>query len=76
MLTKVNMLHIMATETQNVIRESEVIEMKAKVVKLIRTETPEGKGTEKDPVRTVVRYWDKKGKLVFKKDPTKNREEI
>lgn len=50
--------------------------MKAKVVKLIRTETSEGKGTEKDPVRTVVRYWDKKGKLVFKKDPTKNRVKI
>lgn len=45
--------------------------MKAKVVKLIRTETSEGKGTEKDPVRTVVRYWDKKGKLVFKKDAQK-----
>ena len=58
------------------VRESEVIEMKAKVVKLIRTETSEGKGTEKDPVRTVVRYWDKKGKLVFEKDPTKNRVKI
>lgn len=45
--------------------------MKAKVVKLIRTETPEGKGTEKDPARIVVRYWDKKGKMIFEEDPAK-----
>ena len=45
--------------------------LKAKVVKLIRTETPEGKGTEKDPARIVVRYWDKKGKMIFEKDPAK-----
>ena len=57
----------------NVIQESEVKDMKAKMVKLIRTETPEGKGTENDPVRIVTRYWDKKGKLVFKKDPARNR---
>lgn len=45
--------------------------MKAKVVKLIRTETPEGKGTEKDPMRLMVRYWDKKGRMIFEKDPAK-----
>lgn len=45
--------------------------VKAKIVKLIRTETSEGKGTENDPVRTVVRYWDKKGRLLFKDDPSR-----
>lgn len=49
--------------------------MKAKIVKLIRTETSEGKGTEKDPARIVVRYWDKKGKMIFKKDPAKDKGE-
>ena len=43
--------------------------MKAEIVKLIRTETKEGAGTEKDPVRIVVRYWDRTGKLLFKEDP-------
>ena len=38
--------------------------MRAEIVEVIRTETVEGKGIEKDPVRTVVRYWDKDGKLI------------
>lgn len=39
--------------------------MKAEVVKVIRTETVEGKGTEEDPVRTMVRYWEENGKLII-----------
>ncbi len=38
--------------------------MKAQIVEVIRIETTEGKGTEEDPVRTVVRYWDKTGALI------------
>ena len=38
--------------------------MKAELVEVIRTENVEGKGTEEDPVRTVVRYWDKDGTLL------------
>ena len=49
--------------------------MRAKIVKLIRTKTSEGKGTEKDPVRIVVRYWDKKGKMIFKEDPARDKGE-
>lgn len=57
------------------IRKSEVNIVKAKIVKLIRTETSEGKGTEKDPARIVVRYWDKKGKMIFKEDPAMGKGE-
>lgn len=53
----------------------EVNIVKAKIVKLIRTETSEGKGTEKDPARIVVRYWDKKGKMIFKEDPAMGKGE-
>lgn len=38
--------------------------MKAEIVEVIRTENVEGNGTEEDPVRTVVRYWEKSGKLI------------
>lgn len=44
--------------------------MQVKVVKVIRTETKEGIGTEEDPVRTVIRYWDKKGELICEKTKT------
>ena len=54
----------------------EVNAVKVKIVKLIRTETKEGKGTEEDPVRIIVRYWNKKGKLIFKDDPVKNQREV
>jgi hypothetical protein len=39
--------------------------MKAEMVEVIKTETVEGKGTKEDPVRTVIRYWDKDGTLLF-----------
>lgn len=41
--------------------------MKAEVVKVIRTENTEGKGTEEDPVRTKVRYWTLKGEPIAQK---------
>lgn len=42
--------------------------MKAEMVEVIRTETIEGKGIKEDPVRTVVRYWDKNGTLLFESE--------
>ena len=44
--------------------------MKAELVQVIRTETVEGQGTEKDPVRTMIRYWDKSGELICEKRKT------
>lgn len=38
--------------------------MKAEIVKVIRTETVEGKGTEESPVCSVRRYWTLEGKLI------------
>ena len=46
--------------------------MKAKEVKVIRTETVEGKGTKEDPVRTVIRYWAKNGELIGEKQKEVN----
>lgn len=37
------------------------------ILKVIRTENVEGRGTKEDPVRTVVRYWDERGELLFEK---------
>ena len=38
--------------------------MKAEIVKVIRTETVEGKGTEESPVCSVRRYWTLEGELI------------
>lgn len=38
--------------------------MKAEIVKVIRTDTAEGKGTEESPVRSVRRYWTLEGELI------------
>ena len=38
--------------------------MKAEIVKVIRTDTAEGKGTEERPVRSVRRYWTLEGELI------------
>ena len=46
--------------------------MKAKEVKVIRTETVEGKGIKEDPVRTVIRYWAKNGELIGEKQKEVN----
>lgn len=40
---------------------------KAELVEVIRTESVEGSGIEDDPVRTVVRHWEKNGKLIGEK---------
>lgn len=40
----------------------------AKVIKVIRTESLIGAGTEKDPVRTIFQYWDLKGQLLATSD--------
>lgn len=44
--------------------------IKVQIQKVIKTTTVEGKGTKEDPVRTVVRYWDKNGKLIAEHDVT------
>lgn len=41
---------------------------KAKVIKVIRTESIIGRGTKEDPVRWIYQYWDFKGKLLAKCD--------
>ena len=38
--------------------------MKLEVIKVVKTENKEGKGTKEDPVRTVVRYWGMDGNLI------------
>ncbi len=38
---------------------------KAKIVPVIKVEAVIGDGTEKDPVRIVIQYWDLKGQLLF-----------
>lgn len=38
--------------------------MKAEIVKVIRTDTAEGKGTEESPVCSVRRYWTLEGELI------------
>lgn len=44
--------------------------MRLEFEKVIKTENVEGRGTEEDPVRTVVRYWDENGKLLFETKKT------
>lgn len=44
--------------------------IKLDILKVIKTENVEGRGTKEDPVRTVVRYWDEKGELLFEKTKT------
>lgn len=41
---------------------------KAKVMKVIRTESIIGKGIPEDPVRVIYQYWDFKGRLLAKYD--------
>ncbi len=38
--------------------------MKAEIVKVIRTDTVEGKGTKESPVCSVRRYWTLEGELI------------
>lgn len=41
---------------------------KARVIKVIRTESLIGRGTEEDPARLIYQYWDFKGNLLAKHD--------
>ena len=41
---------------------------RVELVEVIRVIVNVGKGTEEDPVRTEVQYWDKKGRLICKED--------
>lgn len=41
---------------------------KAKVMKVIRTESIIGRGIPEDPVRLIYQYWDFKGNLLAKDD--------
>lgn len=41
---------------------------KAKVLKVIRTESIIGRGTKEDPVRLIYQYWDFKGRLLAQND--------
>ena len=40
----------------------------AEVIQVIRTKESVGDGTEKDPVRIVIRYWDFEGNLLAEND--------
>lgn len=51
-------------------RGEEMRGIKLDILKVIKTENVEGRGTKEDPVRTVVRYWDEKGELLFEKTKT------
>lgn len=41
---------------------------KAKIIKVIKTESIIGRGTKEDPVRLIYQYWDFKGNLLTKHD--------
>ena len=41
---------------------------KAKVMRVIRTESIIGRGIPEDPVRLIYQYWDLKGNLLAKND--------
>lgn len=43
-------------------------DIKAEMVRVIRVTRVIGTGTEKEPVRTEVQYWEPNGKLIVKKD--------
>lgn len=40
----------------------------AKVIQVIETKAKRGLGTEKDPVRNVVQYWDLEGNFLSEMD--------
>jgi len=47
-------------------------DIKAEMVQVIRVIRIVGTGTEKDPVRTEVQYWEQNGKLIVKKDQSED----
>lgn len=45
-------------------------DIRAEAVEVIRITRVAGSGTEKDPVRAEIQYWEKNGKLIAKRDQT------
>lgn len=45
---------------------------RARVIKVIVTESTIGDGTEENPVRLIYQYWDLKGNLLAKNDTFKD----
>lgn len=43
----------------------------ARVILVIETTSLRGEGTEQDPCRAVIQYWDFKGNLLAENDPFK-----
>lgn len=48
----------------------------ARVIQVIETKEIKGVGTEKDPVREVIQYWDLDGKRLATSDPNLAYENI
>lgn len=48
---------------------------KARLIKVIVTESLLGDGTENNPVRIIYQYWDFKGNLLAKRDTLKDNYE-
>lgn len=49
---------------------------KVEIIKVIRTTSIIGYGTEEDPVRHIYQYWDLKGNLLAKHDALNDRDSI
>ena len=45
----------------------------ARIEQVIVTKALKGAGTENDPVREVIQYWDLEGKLLWTDDPSESR---
>lgn len=45
----------------------------AKVIQVIVTKSLCGEGTNEDPCRTVLQYWDFEGNFLAENDPCENR---
>lgn len=45
---------------------------KAEVIAVVKTVSLRGAGTENDPCRGVIQYWDFSGKLLAENDSVKN----
>lgn len=45
---------------------------KARVIKVVVTESAIGDGTKENPVRLIYQYWDLKGNLLAKNDTFKD----
>lgn len=43
-----------------------------RVIRVIETRAIRGSGTEEDPVREIVQYWDFEGNLLAEHDPEKD----